>query len=119
MKSAISETNRRREIQTKYNAEHGIIPASIIKSVRALTIQAKAVAEERSEYSTSPAQMRIDDLTRMIKELEKQMKAAAQNLEFEKAALMRDQIFELRQIMADKENVPEWKRAEILADELK
>jgi excinuclease ABC subunit B len=68
------------------------------------------VAEERAEYRV-PAEVPKHELARLIKELEKQMKAAAQALEFEKAALLRDQIFDLRREMADmEEDVPEWER---------
>jgi len=117
MKFAISETNRRREIQKKYNDDHGIVPASIVKSVRDLTMRVK-VSEERAEYTASPAQLPKADLARMIKELEKQMKESAQNLEFEKAAMLRDQIFDLRQTMADKENVPEWEKFKLLTEDV-
>ncbi|MEK9163376.1 MAG: excinuclease ABC subunit UvrB [Chloroflexota bacterium] len=118
MKFALSETDRRREIQKKYNDDHGIVPASIVKSVRDLTMRVKAVSEERAEYKASPAQLPKADLARMIKELEKQMKESAQNLEFEKAAMLRDQIFDLRQTMADKANVPEWERFKLLTEEV-
>jgi len=119
MKSAIDETDRRRAVQQKHNEEHGIIPASIVKSVRDITERVRAVAEEHAEYRAgAPAQMPKSDLVKLIKELEKEMKSAAQALEFEKAALMRDQIFELREMLADKENAPAWERARILAEEV-
>jgi excinuclease ABC subunit B len=108
MKRAIEETNRRRDIQTKYNEEHGIIPASIVKAVRDLTDSVRAAAEEK-ERAAIGARMPKDEIARLIKELEKQMKQAAQELEFEKAALLRDQIFELRQELED-EKLPEWER---------
>ncbi len=110
MKRAIDETNRRRSIQMAYNKEHGIEPRSIVKEVRDLTDRVRAVAEERAEYRV-PAEIPKHELARLIKELEKQMKAAAQALEFEKAALLRDQIFDLRRELADmEEDVPEWER---------
>jgi excinuclease ABC subunit B len=121
MKSAIDETSRRRAIQRKYNDDHGIVPASIVKSVRDLTewVKSAAVAEERAEYrAIPPAQLPKAELAKIIKELEKRMKEAAQALEFEKAALLRDQIFELRQALADKENAPAWERAKYLAEEI-
>jgi excinuclease ABC subunit B len=107
MQRAIDETNRRRAVQEEYNRAHGIEPQSIVKAVRDLTDRVKAVAEERAEY-------RVDGLpkaevTYLIGELEAQMKEAAANLEFEKAALLRDQIFELRKQLEDKD-VPEWER---------
>ena len=110
MKRAIDETNRRRSIQTAYNKEHGIEPRSIVKEVRDLTDRVRAVAEERAEYRVA-AEIPKHELARLIKELERQMKAAAQALEFEKAALLRDQIFDLRRELSDMdEDVPEWER---------
>jgi len=108
MKRAIDETNRRRAIQTKHNQEHGIVPASIVKAVRDLTDSVRSATEEK-ERGAIGIKMPKDELSRLIKELEKQMKQAAQELEFEKAALLRDQIFELRQEMED-EKLPEWER---------
>ncbi len=111
MKRAIDETNRRREIQSNYNKEHNIKPASIIKQVRDLTDRVKAqVAEEKAveqPSAISPADLSISELDRMVKELEKNMKAAAKDLEFEKAAALRDQIIELRRVMVLKEASPE------------
>ena len=103
----MDETNRRRAIQVKYNEEHGIVPASIVKAVRDLTDSMRATAEEKGKVPIG--KMPKDELARLIKELEKQMKQAAQELEFEKAALLRDQIFELRQELED-EKLPEWER---------
>jgi excinuclease ABC subunit B len=121
MRRAIDETERRREIQIKYNEEHGIEPVSIVKEIRDLTDQvaSRAVAEEREEYRTlTPAQMPKDELTRLIKEFEKQMKSAAEALEFEKAAALRDHIFELRQVLVDKEDMPPWMRARAMAEDV-
>ncbi len=110
MRRALDETNRRRSIQTAYNEEHGIEPRSIVKEVRDLTARVRAVAEERAEYRVA-AEIPKHELARLIKELEKQMKSAAQALEFEKAALLRDQIYDLRRELADmEEDVPEWER---------
>jgi excinuclease ABC subunit B len=108
MKRAIDETNRRRAIQTTYNDEHGIVPASIVKAVRDLTDSVRSAAEEKEKAGIG-AQMPKDEMARLVKELEKQMKQAAQELEFEKAALLRDQILELRREMED-EKRPEWER---------
>ena len=99
MQRAIDETNRRRAVQQKYNEEHGIEPQSIVKEVRDLTDRVRMVAEERAEYR---AEYRAETLpqaevSHLLAELEKQMKEAAANLEFEKAARLRDQILELRQ----------------------
>jgi len=107
MRYAIDETNRRRAIQMKYNQEHGIVPASIVKEIRDLTDRVRMVAEEKPEYRVGAIPR--DEAMRLIKELEKQMKAAASQLEFEKAALLRDQIIELRRNLED-EDVPEWER---------
>jgi excinuclease ABC subunit B len=120
MKSAIDETNRRRDIQIQFNEEHGIEPLSIVKAVRDLTIQisAQSVAEQQAEYrATAPLDMPRDELARLIRELEKQMHIAADALEFEKAAAMRDQIFELRQTLADMDNLPPWQRVHMMAGE--
>ncbi len=112
MRRAIDETERRREVQIAYNREHGIEPASIVKAVRDLTdrVRRKAVREPEGELSL--AQLPKDELARMIRELKKQMEAAADNLEFEKAALLRDRIFELREVLKDKEtaDLPAWER---------
>ena len=110
MRRAIDETNRRRDIQTAHNKEHHIEPRSIVKEVRDLTDRVRAVAEERAEYRVA-AEIPKHELARLIKELERQMKAAAQALEFEKAALLRDQIYDLRRELSDmEEDVPEWER---------
>ena len=107
MQRAIDETNRRRAKQVTYNREHNIKPQSIVKAVHDLTERVKMVAEAKPEYRLSP-EMPREEAARMLKELEKQMKAAAQNLEFEKAALLRDQIIELRKLSDG--DVPEWER---------
>ncbi len=120
MKAAIDETNRRRDIQIQFNEEHGIEPLSIVKAVRDLTDQmtAQAVAERQAEYrATAPLDMPRDELARLIRELEKQMHMAADALEFEKAAAMRDQIFELRQTLAEMDNLPPWQRVRMMAGE--
>ncbi len=120
MRRAIDETDRRRQKQIQYNQEHGIEPVSIVKEIRDLTDQvaARSLAEETGEYAAfRPIDLPKDELYRMIKELEKQMRHAAEALEFEKAAALRDQIFEMREVLAEKEGVPPWRRAKILAGE--
>jgi len=120
MHRAIDETERRRAKQIAFNQTHNIEPASIIKEVRDLTDQlaAHAIAEHPAEYKAfTPAQMPLDELSRLIKELERQMKAAAEALEFEKAAALRDQIFELREVLVEKKDLPPWQRARALAGE--
>ncbi len=106
MKAAIDETYRRRAIQIAYNEQHGIQPRGIVKAVKDLTDRVRAAAEESAEYRASGtakagviAEMPRDELARLIKDLESQMKAAARDLEFEKAALLRDQIVELRRLI--------------------
>ena len=100
MRQALDETDRRRTLQEAYNEENGITPQSIRKTVRDITERVKAVAETRAEYVTR-GEIPKEDLLRLIKELEAQMKTAARNLEFEKAALLRDQIVDLRKVAAD------------------
>ena len=92
MERAIKETNRRREIQDKYNKEHNITPKSVIKGVRDI-IEATKAAEEETEYKTKSKDISISEY---IIELEKEMLKAAENLEFEKAAYYRDEIRELK-----------------------
>jgi excinuclease ABC subunit B len=107
MRHAIDETNRRRAIQMKHNQDYGIVPASIVKEIRDLTDRVRMVSEEKPEYRAG--EIPRGEAIRLIKELEKQMKAAAAELEFEKAAILRDQIIELRRNLED-EDVPEWER---------
>jgi excinuclease ABC subunit B len=102
MQAAIEETYRRREIQIAYNAEHGIEPATIQKEVRDITERVRQIAESRAEYTVTPEgeiTLNRDEIARMIKDLEGQMKAAAKLLEFEKAAALRDKVIELRRMM--------------------
>ena len=106
MQKAIEETYRRRQIQMAYNREHGIEPRSIVKQVRDLTDRIRQAAEERAPYDAAApvphagaiGELAPDELARLIRDLERQMKEAAKQLEFEKAALLRDQIFELRRL---------------------
>jgi excinuclease ABC subunit B len=95
MAAAIKETQRRHKIQEAYNREHGITPQGIRKAIRDIMERVKVVAETRTPYITTAAATK-EDVVRLIKELETQMKAAARSLEFEKAALLRDRIIELR-----------------------
>ena len=100
MKRAIDETDRRRGIQEAYNNERGITPQSIRKTVHDITERVRAIAETPSPYVLQ-GEVPKDDLVRVIKDLERQMKAASRNLEFEKAALLRDQIVDLRKVVAE------------------
>jgi excinuclease ABC subunit B len=103
MKAAIDETYRRRALQIEHNERNGIVPRGIVKEIKDITDRVRAVAEEQIGYAADGkpgiiAEIPRDELLRMVKELEGQMKAAARDLEFEKAALLRDQIIELRRI---------------------
>ena len=124
MAAALATTNNRREIQMAHNKEHGIEPKSIVKAVHALTDELAAqhemargemaLAESKSGYVTT-ADLPTAELAKTISELEKQMKQAAQQLEFERAAVLRDQVVEMRQIMVLKEaggksDLPEWEK---------
>jgi excinuclease ABC subunit B len=100
MHEAIEETRRRRQIQEEYNRVNGITPHSIQKAVRDITERvAASVAEEKAAYHATkpyPGPATKEEVTRLVKDLQVQMKQAARNLEFEKAALLRDRIIALR-----------------------
>ena len=100
MKRTIDETERRRGIQEAYNRENGITAQGIKKTVHDITERVKAIAETRTPYITQE-DLPKDDILRLIKDLESQMKTAARNLEFEKASLLRDQIIDLRKVLVD------------------
>jgi excinuclease ABC subunit B len=123
MKFAIDETNRRRAKQVKFNTEHGIIPVSIHKAVRDITerlgVQAHAMAEKAGEYKTDRkgAGLPRGEMQRVVAELEKQMKQAAKDLEFEKAAALRDQMYELRAIMVEDSSLTPLQKMKILSGE--
>ena len=95
MRQAIDETNRRRAIQEAYNRVHGITPEGIHKAIRDITDHVKKAAEQPVEY-LGPVDLPKEQMFRLVKDLEAEMKAAAKAMEFERAALLRDQIFELR-----------------------
>jgi excinuclease ABC subunit B len=106
MRHAIGETERRRAIQMAYNEAHGISPVGIVKAIRDITDRLR-VAEEKATY-TVDGHLPKDEIMRMINELEKQMKGAAKALEFEKAALLRDQVLDLRKaLVSDAESLKE------------
>jgi excinuclease ABC subunit B len=101
MRKAIEETYRRRSIQMAYNERHGITPTPPPRRpLHDLSDQIRAAAEERAEYEVSQ-DIPKDEVARLVKDLEGQMKQAAQNLEFERAAALRDQIIELRRRMEE------------------
>ncbi|MFN8402090.1 MAG: excinuclease ABC subunit UvrB [Anaerolineales bacterium] len=118
MKRAIDETNRRRAKQVKYNTEHGIVPISIHKAIHDLTeeFSQKAVSEMRGEYKTrSAGDLPRNELKQIIHEMEKQMKEAAKNLEFERAAALRDELFDLKSLLAEDEGLKPWERIKLMA----
>jgi excinuclease ABC subunit B len=94
MQKAIEETRRRRQVQEAYNRNHGITPQGIKKAVKDITDRVQAVAETRTPYTV--ASVSKEEMIRLIKQLESEMKTAAKNLDFEKAAMIRDRIIELR-----------------------
>jgi excinuclease ABC subunit B len=121
MKRAIDETDRRRAKQVKYNQEHGIVPVSIHKAIRDLTDQMspQAVSEMKGEYKTGKHRdvTSRTELQKVIAEMEKEMKEAAKNLEFERAAALRDEMYELKSILAQDESLKPWERIKLLSGE--
>jgi excinuclease ABC subunit B len=104
MRAAMDETDRRREIQLAYNKEHGIEPQTIVKAIRDIGLRLRDIAEgegleEKARRPIAAGSMPKDELTRLIKDLEGQMKEAAKQLEFEKAAALRDEVVELRGLL--------------------
>ena len=101
MQSAISETNRRRQIQEAYNEEHGIIPQTIKKDIRDLIVATKTTAKNEEFFKEKdPESMSKDELEKTIAKVEKEMKKAARDLQFERAAELRDTLIKLKQILA-------------------
>ena len=101
MRIAIEETNRRRTIQEAWNHAHNIEPQGIRKAIRDITNRVRHVAEEQAPYlANGELNIPKDELARLIRDLETQMKQSAKALEFEKAALLRDQVVELRRQLA-------------------
>ena len=96
MRKAIQETERRRSIQEAYNKEHGITPTTIKKAVRDLITVSRAVAETEDKLKKDPESMTRKELTKLIGQVEKQMRAAAADLNFEQAAELRDKMIELK-----------------------
>ncbi len=119
MKRAIDETNRRRAKQVKYNTENGIVPISIHKEIHQLTemMSAKAVSEAKGQYKTKADGMPQGELRKIVNEVEKQMKEAAKNLEFERAAALRDELYDLKNILAEDESLKPWERIKLLTGE--
>ena len=103
MRTAIEETERRRQLQQEYNEEHGITPTTIHKAVRDLISISKAVAKEEAQFQKDPESMDEKELKKLIAQLEKKMRKAAADLNFEAAAELRDKMMTLRKMM-DVEN---------------
>ena len=96
MRKAIDETERRRKVQMKYNEEHGITPQTIRKAVRDLISISKEITKEQARFEKDPESMNLGELRRLIAEVEKKMRRAAADLNFEAAAELRDQMLELK-----------------------
>jgi len=109
MAGAIEETNRRRAKQEVYNLEHGIKPQQIVKDIQDITDRLRSMDADADKPKATDAPglfaLPADELQRMIAELESEMKQAAQALEFEKAAALRDQVFDLRGALADQQGI--------------
>ena len=102
MRNAIEETYRRRDLQEAYNVEHGVVPQGIRKAVRDITERVRQVAESRAPYGgVVPGEISQENVASAVRELEKQMRQAARNLEFEKAAALRDEMVDLRRMMIE------------------
>ena len=101
MRRALDETERRRSIQQKYNEEHGITPQSIRKAVRDLISITKEVAKEEVKFEKDPESMDRQELEKLIADVQKKMKKAAADLDFETAAELRDRMVELKKTLAD------------------
>jgi len=122
MKQAIDETNRRRKKQEVYNEKHNFEPFTITKEIYDITerLMSKSyIADDQAEYSVdgSISSVPIMELRKIIEETKERMETAAKSLEFERAAALRDQVFELRKMLADESNVPPWKRIAIISGE--
>ena len=103
MKVAIDETNRRRQIQQKYNEEHGITPTTIKKAVRDLIAISKAAIESDKDFKKDPESMDVKELNKLQKELQKKMHQAAAELNFEEAAMLRDRMLEVKKMLLELE----------------
>ena len=101
MREALDETNRRREIQMKYNEEHGITPQTIKKAVRDLISISKVIAKEEVRFEKDPESMTKKELEKLIGEIQKKMQKAAADLNFEAAAELRDKMIELKKQLND------------------
>ncbi len=101
MKNAIDETNRRRKLQQEYNEKHGITPKTIEKSVRDLISISKEIAAEEVRFEKDPESMNPAEIKKLAEKLEKQMRKAAAELDFESAAELRDKIIDLKKMLRE------------------
>ena len=113
MRKTIDETYRRRELQEENNCLLGITPEGIRKAIKDITQRVRQVAEPQAVYETR-RDLSKDDLARVVKDLESQMRQAARNLEFEKAALLRDEMVDLKKLMVSQEAMKRGSRGEKL-----
>ncbi len=104
MRDAIEETNRRRTIQQQYNEEHGITPQTIQKAVRDLISISKEIEQEQMRFDKDPESMSEDEIKKLVVKIEKQMRKAAADLDFETAAELRDKMVELKKQLDDMKN---------------
>ncbi len=118
MKRAIDETDRRRAKQVKYNKDHGIVAISITKAIRDLTdeLRSKSVGEEKGKYKVN-GDIPRNELRQIVHDMERMMKDAAKNLEFERAAALRDELYQLKNLLADDESLKPWERIKLLNGE--
>ena len=117
MKRALDETTRRRAKQVKYNEDNGIMPISIHKEIHDLTegMTEKAIGEMKGIYKVKGTEgMPRGELRKIIDEVEKHMKEAAKNLEFERAAALRDELYEMKTLLAEDENLKPWERIKLM-----
>ena len=122
MRRALDETDRRREKQDAFNKAHGFQPFSIVKEIYDISArlsESASIGDHQADYEAGEAVTRLPlkELKRIIAETEQRMKAAALALEFERAAALRDQIYELRRMLADESDLPPWKKVAILTGE--
>ena len=103
MKTAIDETNRRRLLQESHNKQHGITPKSINKTIKDINERIRSISwvEQSKTETISNKELPKEEITNLIKELEIQMKKSSEQLEYEKAAIIRDQIIDLRKVLSD------------------
>ncbi len=120
MQQAIDETNRRRTIQSEYNKQHSIKPTSIVKSIRDITDQLTTEATvDSTEAPETILDMTSDEILHVISKTETNMYKAAENMEFEKAVLLRDTVYDLRKMLADKiSSNPEIDLSQVLAGQI-